>query len=136
MILVAIGGTGWPVKFYQGFQAFFFCICFHFISIFRWFLLLQSGGTAGWPVKVSEMPPLAPGAGRKANEDEDKGAQPQLFNIANRGLSLMTKSGQLQTVGDCSINLIGTARSAHHNLKGYVWGLKFYPSRSKEVGVI
>ena len=32
MILVAIGGTGWPVKFYQGFQAFFFCICFHFIS--------------------------------------------------------------------------------------------------------
>ena len=114
MILVAIGGTGWPVKFYQGFQEFFFCICFHFISIFRWFLLLQSGGTAGWPVKVSEMPPLAPGAGRKANEDEDKGAQPQLFNIANRGLTLMTKSGQLQTVGDCSINLIGTARSAHH----------------------
>ena len=83
MILVAIGGTGWPVKFYQGFQEFFFCICFHFISIFRWFLLLQSRGTAGWPVKVSEMPPLAPGAGRKANEDEDKGAQPQLFNIAN-----------------------------------------------------
>ena len=32
MILVAIGGTGWPVKLYQGFQAFFFCICFHFIS--------------------------------------------------------------------------------------------------------
>ena len=44
---------------------------------------MQSRGTAGWPVKVSEMPPLAPGAGRKANEDEDKGAQPQLFNIAN-----------------------------------------------------
>ena len=69
------------------------------------------------------------------NEDEDKGSQPSLFNIANRGLSLMTKSGALQTAGDCSINLLGTARSSPHNLKGYVFGLKFYPSRSKEVGV-
>ena len=53
------------------------------------------------------------------NEDEDKGSQPSLFNIANRGLSLMTKSGALQTAGDCSINLLGTARSSPHNLKGY-----------------
>ena len=82
------------------------------------------------------MPALA-GARQNPNVDEERGpgAQPQLFNIANRGLSLMTKTGQLQTAGDCSINLLGTARSAHHNLKGYVFGLKFYPSRSKEVGV-
>ena len=72
-------------------------------------------------------------AGR--NDDESK-SHPQLFNIANRGLCLMTKSGSLQAAGDCSIVLLGSARSSQHNLKGYVFGLKFYPSRSKEVGIV
>ena len=69
-------------------------------------------------------------AGR--GDDESK-TQPQLFNVANRGLSLMTRSGALQPAADCSIVLLGSARSSQHNLKGYVFGLKFYPSRCKEV---
>ena len=65
--------------------------------------------------------------------DDESKTQPALFNIANRGLCLMGKSGGLQVVGDCSITLLGSARSSQHSLKGYVFGLKFYPSRSKEV---
>ena len=77
--------------------------------------------------------PANAGAGRNLNEEEGKGGQPQLFNIANRGLTLMMKNGALQQAGDCSISLLGTARSSQQNLKGFVFGLKFYPSRSKEV---
>ena len=75
-----------------------------------------------------QMPAVA--AGRV--EDEAR-TQPSLFNIANRGLCLMGKTGTLQAAGDCSIVLLGSARSSQHNLKGYVFGLKFYPSRCKEV---
>ena len=94
----------------------------------------------GWrselkPISIFQRCPLGPEQGRNPNEDEEKcpGAQPQLFNIANIGLSLMTRSGQLQIAGDCSINLLGTERSSLHNLKGFVFGIKLYPVRWKEV---
>ena len=72
------------------------------------------------------------GGGAGAENDGEK--QPELFNIANRGLCCMSKSGKLLTAADCSIVLVGTARCSAFNIKGYMFGLKHYPSRVKEVG--
>ena len=64
---------------------------------------------------------------------EESSKEPQIFNVANRGLCTMSKSGKLATAADCSIVLVGTARCSSMNIKGYMFGLKHYPSRVKEV---
>ena len=69
-----------------------------------------------------------------AGGDDDSTKQPELFNVANRGLCSMSKAGRLQNAADCSIVLVGMARCSKYNLKGYMMGLKRYPSRVKEVG--
>lgn len=82
-----------------------------------------------------QMPPRrleGVGVGTAVDEDESK-KQPELYNIANRGLCCMSKNGKLQNAADCSIVLVGTARCPSHNIKGYMFGLKHYPSRVKEV---
>ena len=87
-------------------------------------------------VQETQMPPrrLEAGQGGPAGGDDDSTKQPELFNVANRGLCSMSKAGRLQNAADCSIVLVGTARCSKYNIKGYMMGLKHYPSRVKEVG--
>ena len=82
------------------------------------------------------MPPrrLEAAQGGPAGGDDDSTKQPELFNVANRGLCSMSKARRLQNAADCSIVLVGTARCSKYNIKGYMMGLKHYPSRVKEVG--
>ena len=85
---------------------------------------------------ANKMPPrrLEGAAGGTLGVEDDSPKQPQLFNIAQRGLCSMSKTGKLQSAADCSITLVGTARCPSHNIKGYMFGLKHYPSKVKEVG--
>ena len=87
-------------------------------------------------VQETQMPPrrLEAAQGGPAGGDDDSTKQPELFNVANRGLCSMSKAGRLQNAADCSIVLVGTARCSKYNIKGYMMGLKHYPSRVKEVG--
>ena len=82
------------------------------------------------------MPPrrLEGIGGGTVGAEEEATKQPELFNIANRGLCCMSKNGKIQNAADCSIVLVGTARCSSYNIKGFIFGLKHYPSRVKEVG--
>ena len=119
-------------------------ICFSAACYLSWmvdtYILLSATITAidvqpfAGPNRHYQMPPRRQeGAGGGTVGEDESTKQPQLFNIANRGLCSMSKTGKLQTAADCSIVLIGTARCPSHNIKGYIFGLKHYPSRVKEV---
>ena len=83
--------------------------------------------------KGPRMPARRQEGVRTNGAEEESTKQPNLYNIANRGLCSMSKSGKLQNAADCSIILVGTARCSSHNIKGFMFGLKHYPSRVKEV---